>query len=391
MTKSHPELVSESHLQDAEKVQHNVLCGIYMKKVLVLGCTGSIGTSTLDIINNQSDEFCVCGLQANSNKDKLLKLSSEYKCPSLLTSENNSAQAFQKLIEEAKPDIVVNGIAGAAGLLPSKIVLENGIDLALANKETIVMAGPLIKELARNKGAQLLPVDSEHSAIFNLTQRIGMKNISKIVITASGGPFRNYTKEELENVTLEQALKHPTWNMGKKITIDSSTLANKGLEVIEAAFLFDVTADQIEVVVHPQSLIHSLVRTNDGELYAQISEPDMKHPILCALNWPDNKPSYMQQFDLFEHTMTFFKPRMDDFPLLSYAFECVKAGNSYPIAFNAANEVAVHAFIDGKINYPAISKIVRKVLDSDWQAKLNSFEEVFEADKKARKLAAELI
>ena len=362
-----------------------------MKKVLVLGCTGSIGTSTLDIINNQSDEFCVCGLQAHSNKDKLQKLCADYKCPGLLSSEDNSAEAFQKLIDQAKPDIVVNGIAGAAGLVPSKVVLENGIDLALANKETIVMAGPLIKELARTKSAHLLRVDSEHSAIFNLTQRIGMNNISKIVITASGGPFRTYTKEQLQNVTLEQALKHPTWNMGKKITIDSSTLANKGLEVIEAAFLFDVTAEQIEVVVHPQSMIHSLVRTNDGELYAQISEPDMKHPILCALNWPENKPSYMQQFDLFDQTMTFFKPRMEDFPLLSYAFECVKSGKCYPIAFNAANEVAVHAFIDGKINYPSIARIVRSVLDHDWHTELDSFETVFEADKKARGLATELV
>lgn len=360
-----------------------------MKRVLVLGCTGSIGTSTLDIINNMGSDFCVCGLQAHSNKNKLAELSANYKCPSLLSCEDNSAEAFQKLIDESKPDIVVNGIAGAAGLVPSKVVLENGIDLALANKETIVMAGPLIIELARTKGAQLLPVDSEHSAIFNLTQRIGMNNISKIVITASGGPFRTYTKEQLENVTLEQALKHPTWNMGKKITIDSSTLANKGLEVIEAAFLFDLTADQIQVVVHPQSLIHSLVRTNDGELYAQISEPDMKHPILCALNWPENKACYMEQFDLFDKEMTFYKPRMDDFPLLSYAFECVKKGNCYPIAFNAANEVAVHAFIDGKITYPAISRIVRSVLDNDWNTKLDSFDTVFEADKKARTFASE--
>ncbi len=362
-----------------------------MKKVLILGCTGSIGTSTLDIINNMPEDFSVCGLQAHSNKDKLTTLASQYKCPFLLSSEDNSPEAFNKLIEDSKPDIVVNGIAGAAGLLPSKVVLENGIDLALANKETIVMAGPLIKELAKDKCAKLLPVDSEHSAIFNLTQKIGMNNISKIVITASGGPFRTYTKEELENVTLEQALKHPTWNMGKKITIDSSTLANKGLEVIEAAFLFDVKAEQIEVVVHPQSLIHSLVRTNDGELYAQISEPDMKHPILCALNWPENKACYMEQFDLFDKTMSFFRPRMNDFPLLSFAFECVKQGKCYPIAFNAANEVAVNAFINGKINYSAIPRIVRSVLDYNWNKYLDSFETVFEADKKARNLAMELI
>ena len=362
-----------------------------MKKVLVLGCTGSIGTNTLEIINNMGNDFKVCGLQAHSNQKKLEELANKYSCPTLLSSENNTEKAFIELIEKTQPDIVVNGIAGSAGLLPSKLVLQNKIDLALANKETIVMAGQLIKNLAAKEKAKILPVDSEHSAIFNLVERIGKNNISKIVITASGGPFRNFSKEELENVTVEQALNHPTWKMGKKITIDSSTLANKGLEVIEAAFLFDVKADQIEVVVHPQSLIHSLVRTNDGELYAQISEPDMKHPILCALNWPENKACYMEQFDLFDKTMSFFRPRMNDFPLLSYAFECVKFGKCYPIAFNAANEVAVHAFIDGKITYPSISRIVRSVLDRDWNTGLDSFETVFEADKKARAYARELI
>ena len=362
-----------------------------MKRVLVLGCTGSIGTNTIDIIKNMPEEFTLCGLQAHTSKDKIEQLAADFNCPYLLTCENNTEEAFKALIEKSKPDIVVNGIAGAAGLLPSKVVLENKINLALANKETIVMAGSLIKELAAKNSVKLLPVDSEHSAIFNLIEKIGKNNISSLIITASGGPFRTYTKEQLEKVTLEQALNHPTWKMGKKITIDSSTLANKGLEVIEAAYLFDVKAEQIEVVVHPQSLIHSLVRTNDGELYAQISEPDMKHPILCALNWPDNKACYMEQFDLFDHTMTFFRPRMNDFPLLSFAFECVKFGKCYPIAFNAANEVAVHAFIDGKISYPAISRIVRSVLDHDWNTYLDSFETVFEADKKARQLARELI
>lgn len=362
-----------------------------MKRVLVLGCTGSIGTNALNIANNLPEDFKICGIQAHSNQKKLDELAAFYNCPSLLTKNDNSSQAFQKLIDESKPDIVVNGIAGAAGLLPSKVVLENGINIALANKETIVMAGSLIKNLAKNKNAKILPVDSEHSAIFNLVERIGKENISKILITASGGPFREYTKEQLNNVTLEQALNHPTWKMGPKITIDSSTLANKGLEVIEAAYLFDVTADKIEVVVHPQSLIHSLVRTNDGMLYAQISDPDMKHPIYSALTWPDNKQTYLQPFDLFDHEMTFFKPRMNDFPLLQYAFNCVKNGNSYPIAFNASNEVAVHAFIDGKIKYNRISEIVNSVLNKDWNSKIDSFETVFEQDSKARNLAKEFI
>jgi len=362
-----------------------------MKKILVLGATGSIGTNTINIAQNMSSEFQICGLQAHSNEDKLNQLGQLFNCPTLLTEKKNAPEDFQKLIDESKPDIVVNGIAGAPGLLPSKIVLENSIDLALANKETIVMAGPVIKQLASEKNAKILPVDSEHSAIFNLVESVGKNNISKIVITASGGPFRTFTTEQLQSVTLEQALNHPTWAMGKKITIDSSTLANKGLEVIEAAYLFDVTSDQIEVVVHPQSLIHSLVRTNDGMLYAQISDPDMKHPIFNALTWPENKTSYMEPFDLFDKTMTFFKPRYDDFPLLNYAFECVRLGKCYPIAFNAANEVAVHSFMDKKINFPNISRIVRSVLDYNWNTKVDSFETVFEADKKARQIAMELI
>ena len=362
-----------------------------MKRVLVLGCTGSIGTNALNIIKYMPQDFMLCGVQAHTNKERVIEISTKAKCPYLITSEDNSKEAFQKLIDESKPDIVVNGISGSAGLLPSKIVLENGINLALANKETIVMAGPIIKELAYDKGAKILPVDSEHSAIFNLIEKIGKENVSKILITASGGPFRTYTKEQLENVTIEQALNHPTWQMGKKITVDSATLANKGLEVIEAAYLFDVTAEQIQVVVHPQSLIHSLVRTNDGMLYAQISDPDMKHPIFGALTWPENKQTYLEPFELFDTTMTFFKPRMQDFPMLEYAFECVKAGNAYPIAFNAANEIAVHAFLEEKLSYKAISRIVRSVLDKNWSQKIKTFDDVFAADELARKYARELI
>ena len=362
-----------------------------MKKVLVLGCTGSIGTNTLEIINNMGNDFKVCGLQAHSNQKKLEELANKYSCPTLLSSENNTEKAFIELIEKTQPDIVVNGIAGSAGLLPSKLVLQNKIDLALANKETIVMAGQLIKNLAAKEKAKILPVDSEHSAIFNLVERIGKNNISKIVITASGGPFRNFSKEELENVTVEQALNHPTWKMGKKITIDSSTLANKGLEVIEAAYLFDAKAENIEVVVHPQSLIHSMVRTNDGMLYAQISDPDMKHPIYNALTWPENKELYLKPFDLFDKTMTFYKPDTKLFPLLAYAFECIKLKGSYTIAFNAANEVAVGAFLNNKISYPSIAKIVRQILDKDWSFTPNSFEDVFEIDSEIRNTTAELL
>lgn len=360
-----------------------------MKRVLVLGATGSIGTNAINIIENMSSDFTLCGIQAHSSKEKLNSISKKYNCPSLLSCKDNSEKAFQKLIDSSKPDIIVNGIAGAAGLLPSKIALDNHIPLALANKETIVMAGSLIKKLAKDNNTPIIPVDSEHSAIFNLVEKIGKENIAKIVITASGGPFREYTKEQLEKVTLEQALKHPTWNMGPKITIDSSTLANKGLEVIEAAYLFDVSAEQIQVVVHPQSLIHSLVRTNDGMLYAQISDPDMKHPIYNAITWPNNVPAYLEPFELFDHTMTFFKPRIQDFPMLQYAFDCVKIGNGATIAYNGANEVAVHAFLKKQISYLSISKIVYEVLQADWNFSIDSFEQVFETDKRAREIAKE--
>lgn len=364
-----------------------------MKRVLVLGCTGSIGTNAINIAKNMPEDFKICGLQAHSasSKEKLEKMAEAFSCPSLLTSEDNSEEAFQNLIEKAKPDIVVNGIAGASGLLPSKIVLENKIDLALANKETIVMAGPLIKALSRKTGAKLLPVDSEHSAIFNLVNQCGRENIAKIVITASGGPFREYSAEQLKNVTLEQALNHPTWKMGKKITIDSSTLANKGLEVIEAAYLFDAKADDIQVVVHPQSLVHSLVQTKDGMLYGQISDPDMKHPIFGALTWPENKKNYLEPFSLFDKTLTFYKPRTDVFPLLDYAFECVKKGLGYTIAFNAANEVAVGAFLEKRIAYLDIAKTVRSVLDKDFSNAPEDFDAVFDTDSRARKMAEDLL
>ena len=361
-----------------------------MKKVLVLGCTGSIGSSTLDIIENEKEKFSVCGITAHNNKDKLEILSNKFKCPSLLT-KNADELEYKNFIEKCQPDIVVNGIAGSAGLLPSKLVLETGTDLALANKETVVMAYPLIKELAEKNNAKIIPVDSEHSAIFSLINQAGKENVDRILITASGGPFRTYSKEQLEQVTLEMALNHPTWKMGPKITIDSSTLANKGLEVIEASYLFDKAADKIDVIVHPQSIVHSMVRTNDGMIYAQLSDPDMKHPIISALTYPENTNNYLKPFDLFDKELTFFRPRIQDFPLLGYAFECVRKKGAYPLVFNAANEIAVHAFLEKKISYTQIAGITEKVLSFDWALDCKSFNEVFETDKKARKIAGDLI
>ena len=361
-----------------------------MKKVLVLGCTGSIGSNTLNICRAFPQKFSVCGITCNSKKEELEKLSKEFNCKCSLTSEDGIA-GIEKLIEESEPDIVVNGIAGSAGLLPSKIVLDAGIDLALANKETVVMAWPLIKSLADTRNAKIITVDSEHSAIFSLVNQIGNENISQLVITASGGPFRTLKKEELTKVTVQDALKHPTWSMGTKITIDSASLANKGLEVIEANRLFDFPVEKVQVVVHPQSLVHSLVRTNDGMLYAQISDPDMKHPIYSALTFPKNEENYLKPFDLFDHEMTFFKPRYEDFPMLKYAFTAAQKNGSYTIAYNAANEIAVTNFISGKIKFTEISEVVLKVLEKDWTESPDSFEDVFEADKKARIIAEEIL
>ncbi|MBQ0050660.1 MAG: 1-deoxy-D-xylulose-5-phosphate reductoisomerase [Treponema sp.] len=367
-----------------------------IKKVLVLGCTGSIGTSSLDILRNQKDRFVCCGISANSREKELKALGSEFNCPVTLT-KNEGIEGIKRLLDETSPDIVINGIAGSAGLEPSMAVLERGIDLALANKETVVMSGPLMFEAAKKSGSRILPVDSEHSAIFTLVNQCGKENIDKIVITASGGPFRTFSKDKLATVTVQDALKHPTWDMGVKITIDSASLGNKGLEVIEACRLFGVAASQVQVVVHPQSVIHSLVRTKDGIVYGQFSEPDMKHPILQALDWPKILPSFMKPFDLTDtadgtRTLTFEKPRMDDFPMLGLAFECAQKDGSYPIVYNAANEIAVQAFIEGKINFPGIAECVGTVLhNSDWSSVPKSISDVLEIDKEARTKARELV
>ena len=366
------------------------------KKILVLGCTGSIGKSSLDILRNQSDRFLCCGLSANSKENELKKLGAEFCCPITLTSKDG-IDGIRNLIDETEPDIVINGIAGSAGLEPSMAVLERGVDLALANKETVVMAGYLMFDAAKKSGSRILPVDSEHSAIFTLIHQCGIENIRKIIITASGGPFRTFSPEKLKSVTINDALRHPTWSMGKKITIDSATLGNKGLEVIEARRLFGVDTSQIQVVVHPQSVIHSLVQTNDGIVYGQFSEPDMKHPILQALDWPEILPDFMEPFDLTDtsdgkRTLTFEKPRTDDFPLLKFAFECAKKDGSYPIAFNAANEIAVQAFIDGKIGFMQIADCVGNVLyQNDWSQLPKNLSDVLEADSNARKKAENLI
>ena len=363
------------------------------KKILVLGCTGSIGSSTLDIVRRFPDLFSVCGLTAHTRKTELEKLCKEFSCTNAALAEN-SPDEIRCVIEKSNADIAVNGIAGSAGLMPSVWCLQNNINLALANKETVVMAGPLIKELASAKGRSVIPVDSEHSALFFLIERFGKKHVSSLILTASGGPFRTLSADKLASVTLEDALKHPTWNMGKKISIDSATLANKGLEVIEACRLFDMPPEKVKVAVHPQSLVHSLIQTVDGDLYAQISEPDMRRPILSALTWPEAIENDLKKLDLTSAIggedgicMSFFPPRFKDFPLLDCAYEAQKKGGAYTIAYNAANEVAVEFFLQRKIGFTAIQNTVAAVLDKDWSQEPENFEAIFALDTKARKAA----
>ena len=361
-----------------------------MKDILVLGATGSIGKSTLDLARRHKDKFRVVGLHAHSQKEKLDSLAAEFQCRATLSSLEGD-EGIAKLLDAAKPQIVVNGIAGSAGLIPSRMVLERGIDLALANKESVVMAWNLVNEAARKSGAKIIPVDSEHSAIFNLASFCGREKIAEIILTASGGPFRNFSEGQLANATLSDALKHPTWNMGKKITVDSATLANKGLEVIEACRLFDMPSERVDVVVHPESLIHSLVRTTDGILYAQISEPDMRHPIMGALCFPEYVDSGLEKFSLVGHNMSFMQPRRKEFPLLDAAYSAVKKGSLYTIAFNAADEVAANAFIEGKINFLQIARVVQKTLEKDWSGNLSDWDDVFQCDKAARAAAEEML
>jgi len=375
-----------------------------MKKILILGITGSIGTNALDCVRNNPELYDLAGISAHRNSDALVKICNEFpNCKAVLSGyepEKISVPfpircgdvALHEMIATTSADIVVNGISGAAGLRPSISALQSGKDLALANKETIVMAGKLIRNLARASNAHIIPVDSEHSAIFSLIEAHGAHVIDQVILTASGGPFRTWSEEQLARATAADALRHPTWSMGSKITIDSATLANKGLEVIEACRLFDLNADQVKVVVHSESLIHSMIRTRDGILYAQISPPDMRHPILNALGWPTVYSNHLQHLNLEAPcTFTFEPPRWKNFPLLSLAYDAVRRSGGATIAYNAANEIAVEAFLAGKISFPAISALVHSILDHDWSMEPFDFEDVYECDKTARRLASEFI
>lgn len=357
------------------------------KRIIVLGATGSIGTNCFDAVRNLGTGYTVVGASCHAKTEELLKLAEEFSVPNLAVSGTEAehpgikwsgADAVRRLLHDTEADIVVNGISGSPGLMPSVWSLRTGKDLALANKETIVMAGPLIQELAARTGRRILPVDSEHSALFHLLQNRHRDELRRIIITASGGAFRDTPLNDFPAINLEQALQHPTWNMGGKITIDSATMANKGLEIIEAHFLFDLPASRITVLIHPQSCIHSLVQTIEGSCYAQISSPDMRIPIQNALTFPSLRESPFGELDFSATALTFQDPDPERYPLLPLAYQAVEDGGAHPLVYNAANEAAVEAFRNGKIRFVDIAPVVEKSLQPDWSRPPDSFEDAMQ-------------
>ncbi|MBR3825040.1 MAG: 1-deoxy-D-xylulose-5-phosphate reductoisomerase [Lachnospiraceae bacterium] len=353
-----------------------------MKKIAILGSTGSIGTQTLDIVRNFKDELDVVAMAAGTNVDLMEKQVREFR-PKVVTmwEENTAADLKERLrdmeitvltgmdglLEIAvlpEVEVLVTAIVGMIGIRPTIEAIKAGKDIALANKETLVCAGHIIMPLAKKHNVSILPVDSEHSAIFQSLNGEPKNRISKILLTASGGPFRGKTREELVNIQVEDALKHPNWAMGRKITIDSSTLVNKGLEVMEAKWLFGVEPEQIQVVVHPQSIIHSMVEYVDGAVIAQLGLPDMKLPIQYALFYPDRRVMNEKKLDFFElQNMTFEKPDTETFYGLKLAYEALETGGNVPTIYNAANEKSVALFLDKKISYLQIPEMIERSMN----------------------------
>jgi 1-deoxy-D-xylulose-5-phosphate reductoisomerase len=382
-----------------------------MKRITVLGATGSIGVRTLELISAFSDEFSVAGIAARgSNVERLADLCRKYSPRAVALLEPEAIHRLAALLPGPRPellggieglialardvdaDIVLSALVGGIGLLPTMAAIRAGRTLALANKETLVMAGRLMTRAARERGVALLPVDSEHSAIFQCLQGHNRGDVHRILLTASGGPFRETPKSALGEVTVEDALKHPTWKMGAKITIDSATLMNKGLEIIEARWLFDVAPDQVQVIVHPQSIVHSMVEYIDGSVLAQLGVADMGVPILYALSYPERRPTPAARLDFARlGALTFFAPDTDKFRCLVLARQALERGGTAPVVLNAANEVAVQAFLDRRLRFVAIAETIERALNAYPHRALDSIEECVAVDADARRSVQELI
>jgi 1-deoxy-D-xylulose-5-phosphate reductoisomerase len=346
-----------------------------MKRVALLGATGSIGRQAIEIVEAHPElELCA----AASGSTPLDGIAAPLK---------QVGGDLTELLDRAEPDVVLNAVVGFAGIHATLWALERGVDLALANKESLVAAGPLALAAQERGGGRILPVDSEHSALFQCLEGRAAEQIDTLVLTASGGPFRGSTRAELADITPEQALAHPTWNMGPKITIDSATLANKGLEVIEAHFLFGVPYDRIDVTIHPTSIVHSLVRFRDGAALAHLGYPDMRVPISYALTYPERAATPLAPLDLASLTLSFSAPDTDTFPMLALAREAGEKGGTAPCVFNAANEVAVAAFLAGRLPFLAIPEVVRDALASVGDEPLRDLDDLLEADRATRATA----
>ena len=380
-----------------------------MKAISILGSTGSIGCNTLKVVEHLKDDFRVVALAAGGNVGKLAEQIKRFQPELVAVKDETCAESLLRLISDFKLNIpkiligeagliavathdeaetVVSATVGAIGFVPTLRALEAGKRVALANKETLVIAGELMTKAARENKAEILPVDSEHNALHQCLRGEKHSEVKRLILTASGGPFRTKSKQQIENATREEALNHPTWNMGDKITIDCATLMNKGLEVIEARWLFDFSADEIAVVVHPQSVVHSLVELVDGSIIAQLGVTDMKHAIQYALTYPKRQKNCLPPLDFAKLSqLTFEEPDLEKFPCLALAYKALQIGGTMPATLNAANEIAVQAFLDNKIRLSDIPNIIESVMDKHQSKTVSSLETVLETDALARKQA----
>ena len=376
------------------------------KKIVLLGATGSIGESTLQVIRKHPDRLQLIGVSAHSNSRKLADISNEFKVPHAYFPEtasevtdwpshcslDRSTNGLTDIAALEEADVVVVAIVGASGLGPTLSALQAGKDVVLANKESLVLGGDLVMRTAKENGAKVIPADSEHNAVFQCIQGEKHRDLDSIILTASGGPFRELPVEELKHVTIEQALDHPNWSMGNKVTIDSATMANKGLELIEARWLFDLRPSKLEVVIHPTSIVHAMVRFIDGCCLAQLSPPSMTFALQHALLFPDRAEGVHPSLDFSKPLdLNFSPPALDRFPCLRLAKDCLKQGGSAPLVFNAANEIAVSAFLSNRIGFLQISDIIEQTLSKFAQQTQNDLQALLSLDSEARRIAAEII
>ncbi len=382
-----------------------------MKNISILGSTGSIGTSAIKVVSSNPDRYRIVGLSAGNNIDLIERQIEEFRPVAAAVSREEQSkllrsrlprdikteiywgeEGFKRIAVMDEADIIVSAMSGAAGLMPTYEAILNGKDIALANKETMVMAGAIIMALAEDRGISILPVDSEHSAVFQCMQGHNRSDLRRIILTASGGPFRNFTLSQLENITPAMALKHPNWEMGKKITIDSATLMNKGLEIIEAKWLFNLDLDQIDVLVHPESIIHSMVEYKDGSVIAQMGIPDMITPISYALSYPEHIKTALPGLRLEAiKSLHFYEPDPVKFRCLRLAVDALKEGGSMPAVMNGANEIAVASFLKDEIAFLAIPQVIEMTMHAHSTKPVNAIETVLEADRWSRSQALDMI